>query len=184
MPQTTKIKSGFNRYIPSLLITISFLSCNKKPEENQKLKVPETLNIQKNSQRIRSILDLFELDKIVELKTEQTNLVGKVNRLKITQNNIFIFDNVRNTIFRFDGDGKFLNHIGKKGSGPKEFIHAIDFWVDENKQEIIILDNTKKILHFTWIYGCSLYLFPQKICRPFPFSEGRGFLNKCLAGEP
>ncbi len=125
-------------------------SCAEKDRGNNEDEEIVTINALNNTNRIQSFFDLFELNKIVALKTDEANLIGKIKRVRVVPDNIFIFDNLRNTIFRFDSEGNFLNFIGKKGGGPEELIHPIDFWVDVDNEKIIFLDNQKKIVEFTF----------------------------------
>lgn len=131
------------------LVTFSFLfGCNNQnKDENGKHQIT-VINALDKSNQVQSLLELFELSRIVELKTEPDKVIGKIKRLKVIDDNIFIFDNIRNTVYRFNSDGEFLNFIGQKGGGPKEFVHAIDFCVDTTNEEVHILDNEKKILRF------------------------------------
>lgn len=133
-----------------LVIFIFLFGCkNQNKDENGEEHIT-VINALDKSNQVQSLLELFELSRIVELKTEPEKVIGKIKRLKVIDNNIFIFDNIRNTVYRFNSDGEFLNFIGQKGGGPKEYQHPIDFWVDSTNKEVHILDNEKKILRFSF----------------------------------
>ncbi|MDX8339750.1 6-bladed beta-propeller [Draconibacterium sp. IB214405] len=132
----------------TIIISCLFFSCEPNKEYKSTNKHVTIINSLNRTNEAKSILDLFELKNIVELKTEPDKVIGKIKRIKVVDDNIFIFDNIRNTVYRFDLEGRFLNFIGQKGGGPKEFVHAIDFCVDTTTEEVHILDNEKKILRY------------------------------------
>ena len=78
--------------------------------------------------------DVARLKKIVRLENHPDALLGWVDRVVARQEgDLFILDQ-RSTqrLYRFSGDGSFLNTVGNNGEGPGEYRRIEDFWITEN----------------------------------------------------
>ena len=73
--------------------------------------------------------------------TDDCLLVPEDMFIHYGQEYIFIFDGTEpGNFYRFDLNGKFINKIGNAGPGPKEYIKAYVFKVDEIKKEVWLPD--------------------------------------------
>ena len=63
--------------------------------------------------------------------TDQS-LIADIDKIEISDDQIFISDKTSSKIFAFDLSGKYLRTIGQKGSGPGEFSYLGDFNVNGN----------------------------------------------------
>ena len=85
----------------------------------------------------------------IKLETNDNCLIGKeinIETIRATETDIFIIE--MSAIYRFSRkDGKFLNQIGKRGQGPKEFLTKQSFSINKNKQEVILYDIGKRKIH-------------------------------------
>ena len=73
--------------------------------------------------------------------TDDCLLVPEDMYIHYGQEYIFIFDGTEpGNFYRFDLNGKFINKIGNAGPGPKEYIEAHSFKVDEIKKEVWLPD--------------------------------------------
>ena len=59
-----------------------------------------------------------------------------------TQENIYVLDSGNHRIQKFDGNGNYLQTIGKKGQGPGEFWEPGEFFLDD-QDNIYVLDSRK-----------------------------------------
>ncbi|WP_299233236.1 6-bladed beta-propeller [uncultured Bacteroides sp.] len=75
----------------------------------------------------------------VPLKTPKDLPVDILLSVKISDDDIFVLDRLQR-LFRFDKDGNFLNLIGKKGEGPKEYLSVVNFDIDDKKGVVYMLD--------------------------------------------
>ncbi len=86
---------------------------------------------------------------IVPLETNENCLVGNISKLMFYDNKVFILDRfVSKGLFVFDAKGRFLYRVGKVGRGPGEFNTPIDFTIDWNKKELLILDNPSRLIFY------------------------------------
>lgn len=73
--------------------------------------------------------------------TDDCLLVPENMYVHYGQEYIFVFDGTEpGNFYRFDLNGKFINKIGNAGPGPKEYIEACAFKVDEIKKEVWLPD--------------------------------------------
>lgn len=87
--------------------------------------------------------DAAEKVDIVRLETSEKSLIRRVEDIKVTAHDIFVFD-MNEGVFRFDRQGKFLNKIGKKGEGPEEILSIWQMIINEPEQEVYLYSITDK----------------------------------------
>jgi hypothetical protein len=86
---------------------------------------------------IQNILDSAEF---IALEAHPEGLFKKADKLIVHNNKFFIFDMLgQNQVFVFNNIGVFLYKVGKRGSGPGEYIGIRNFAIDENY--IYVIDN-------------------------------------------
>jgi hypothetical protein len=84
-------------------------------------------------------------DDIVYIPLDNAVPFGRITRIKVNENNIYISD-IDAGILKFDRAGKFLGKIGTKGRGPGEYLSASSFTVDDLTGNVYILETaTPKI---------------------------------------
>ncbi|GET22783.1 hypothetical protein JCM18694_30290 [Prolixibacter denitrificans] len=83
----------------------------------------------------------------IPLSTSKTNLLNSIFNVVRTQDSYIISDFQH--LFQFSPDGQFQGEIGHKGKGPREFIYANDFSVDQSTGLINVL-GSKNIIQ---VYG-------------------------------
>lgn len=89
--------------------------------------------------------NLFSEIKYVSLEETTNSIIGEVSKLEITKDGEFIvFDALARAVFRFTANGKFLNNIGFRGSGEKEYILPIDMKYDPFTNRVLVWDNGKR----------------------------------------
>lgn len=75
----------------------------------------------------------------VPLQTPSDIPVDMLLSVKFSKENIFVLDRSQ-CLFRFDGRGRFLNLIGKRGEGPEEYLNTVSFDIDEETETIHLFD--------------------------------------------
>lgn len=119
-----------------LLLSLCVYSCSSSPQTHREeveflhLKLPDDLLQTRQEIKLSDIADSVWY---VPLETTMESLLGdlaKRNVVHFVNQQFYICDNHRNTVYRFSSDGKFLNRIGRKGQGQKEFLQFLDFVVD------------------------------------------------------
>jgi hypothetical protein len=92
---------------------------------------------------------LFKRTKTIILETTDESVIGKVGRVQVFDNYVFIMDDKSFKLFVFNIEGKFIRIIGDLGYGLGEYIRPNDFTIDPQKKEIYILDAHRRILKYT-----------------------------------
>lgn len=76
--------------------------------------------------------------KVIKLETDDSCLVSKIGQFAYVDNVLYIAEELEQTVYLFDSNGKFLKRIGKKGQGPGEYSRMGKFQVKGD--QIYILD--------------------------------------------
>jgi hypothetical protein len=90
--------------------------------------------------------DLFNEIVLVPLETNDSSLIGNINKIYIDDTSIYILDSNQKSLFVFSNKGKYLHKLHKVGRGPGEYVHIADFNVNSNG-DIEILDSYKIITY-------------------------------------
>lgn len=159
-----------------LMCIIGLTSCKEKTKKNVPLKFKNEkqqslseddlniLEVDKSSMKKISIIDNYNQNQLelkgkttietawyVPLETTEKNLIGDITKIEITENKIFILDDRTSNLFVFSKDGKFLNRIGEKGKGPREYRVVRDFTIDKQNEKVIIYDDMiSKLLYYNY----------------------------------
>lgn len=76
---------------------------------------------------------------IIPLELTNSSILGGINKILVTTNDIWINHYNDEYIFRFSRKGKYLNQIGKIGLGPGEYVRLADFFIDETLKEVYLV---------------------------------------------
>jgi hypothetical protein len=76
----------------------------------------------------------------IPLETNESCLLYQINKIKLTNDYIFITDGM--SLFQFTSSGNFVRQIGRAGKGPGEYGRRITFDVDVEQQEIFIYSSS------------------------------------------
>lgn len=136
-----------------LLFLLLFLGCtsnsNKVGLENEK----GAKNID-GFRFVTHALDdstLFKECHIVPLETNDDSFIREISRIYKTNDNIFILDKSLNKLSVFDIHGNYQRKIENIGSGPHEYMSLMDFCLDTQKEEFLLLcDRPYKIMRFKY----------------------------------
>jgi hypothetical protein len=99
--------------------------------------------------KAKNMQDVVHSMTIVKLEESDDNLIGVIDKLLITNTNIYILDGQRSkSLFIYGRDGKCKNVIHKVGNGPGEFISPNDFDIQKSTGNLVILDGSQRKLLF------------------------------------
>jgi hypothetical protein len=89
-------------------------------------------------ERLSSESSMYEIVKLVPLETKQNNLLSDNLSVKISNNQIFIFDEqVRDAVHMFDSSGRYLKQIVSVGESPESVTSIEDFLISNDTLEIL-----------------------------------------------
>ncbi|PID95064.1 MAG: hypothetical protein CSA94_02130, partial [Bacteroidetes bacterium] len=121
---------------------MAIFSCSNKKKPEKECKVISVFDLKAEKFQPKS-------GRVLCLETSDSCLLGE--QVKILQNNnadIFVGDfSANKTVFRFNNKGKFINKIGHKGQGPKEYPLFHDFIVYNDTISIISKKGTKSNIY-------------------------------------
>jgi len=132
---------SFNLQILVLILLLT--SCQGK----QRKGFQETIEIDLE-QLNRMPLSQFVSDvTVIPLETNNQTIIGQISKIQIFNNQLYILDELSNSIMIFDKNGKFIKKLNKIGQGPGEYIRLKDFEVNENGLYILDISG-RKINHY------------------------------------
>lgn len=145
------IMNSITRTLYAILFLV-IIGCNEKGNIRERFDDPEMKVLHIESPQKDSTIFLSSLVSdvaVLHLKYNEESTIGEIVKLKIHDEKIYIHDKYQSSIAVFSIDGRFINHIGRKGHGPREYIALSDFDINETTGHILIHDNfTRKIYKF------------------------------------
>jgi len=135
-----------------LLLFIIFCNCSKNKEIIDDTVINDYVKSEQLSTIEERLIDtiFFKNYSIIPLETTNESLFKNINRICRYNDMIYIYDGRMSKIIIFDENGKYVNNIHNIGQGPKEYISAIDFCVDEITGDLILMcDKPYKIIRFS-----------------------------------
>lgn len=130
-----------------LLAIIFFISCNKKEDNSYKKEDDKSANVvdvsYETNNKIKAT-SFIEDYKIVQLATNNDNLIFQISKVHYSNKKIYILDIPGNCVFIFNDDGVLNKKLNKRGNGPGEYIQITDFFVDEDN--LLVLDYTQQAI--------------------------------------
>lgn len=134
-----------NKIVVFFSLLISIVACTKKVESENEISV-----LKVNWNQIGEKLDYSYLMEdsvqVIPLEDRDDCLVGKVSKLILQNDLIYIADELNQSVFVFDLNGKFVSRIHAEGSGPGEYVNITSFTV--LGQDIVVFDHLLKRLFF------------------------------------
>ena len=151
--------NSINRFISPFFtfIVILLQSCTSNDIDYSKviqIKVnePDIANNQKISELLSDI-------KIVPLETNPQSLISEVNKIVEYDGNYIMQDTyISSSVVAFDSSGKFIRKYGAKGVQAGQYILPMDFYIDQQKNELLILNSET---HFINIYDLATGSFKR-----------------------
>lgn len=134
-----------------LLLLCLFLGCSSNKKQQTILSNQEgtqIINLSENILEVSSLSLSEAAAKIEFVQLEATNdsYLGEIQKIHVTEHDIWVEQESSFYIYRFSRSGNFLNRIGKIGQGPEEYATCSDFFIDEIQEEVYIVSGEKGIL--------------------------------------
>ncbi|MGC8897489.1 MAG: 6-bladed beta-propeller [Bacteroidota bacterium] len=122
----------------SVLLVLFSAGCTKRPSSRSNLP-RETVERLAAKHRFD---ELFRPVGVIELRTDSSHLVGRVDVMAFFNNgNFAIGDNASHQILLFDRFGNFISQVGKFGRGPGEYVRIASLATND-RNELLCLDNS------------------------------------------
>jgi hypothetical protein len=87
----------------------------------------------------------------IQLEFKNELPIGKIDKLIIKNDTLFILDKLTNSVFVYTKEGEIICRILAFGKGKGEYFRIDDFFVDEKKRLIGLKENfARKILYYTF----------------------------------
>ena len=133
---------------------IAFSGCSKKElnytiTEADGIKTYHNKNIPADEKLEIKIKELFTIDSEDEKLNDSSRTINSIYTIHVDYDgNIYVLDNTRSNIKKFDKNGKFIKSIGRKGQGPGEFGFCITAEImneeivcnDYDAQKLVVFD--------------------------------------------
>lgn len=125
-----------------VLIVLSSCSQNIKNEEDV-----VTLDLKELTESKKfTLTDVFSDISVIPLENVKANMFNVIKMQKV--GNYFFCISLNNTeskLLLFGEDGSFIRQIGERGHSKSEYLTIIDFAVDLEKKEVLILELNDKV---------------------------------------
>lgn len=121
---------------------MAFCSCQSDKKQSVEILIDNSIPVSSENTKLSSLLSI---KKIVPLETNDMSLIGDYGKILKFENRFYISSN-RNKLLVFDDKGKYINSIGKLGSGPGEYEMVGDFDVTK---EGIYIRGYRRILQYS-----------------------------------
>lgn len=125
---------------------------------------PDEINVKGRRAPLSEIASETEY---IPLETSDNILIGNIEKLIVWKDRYYIWDNLTETIYCFDINGKYINRLYRKGEGPEEYASISDFEIDRKNGDICIYSNP---MLSVLIYGEN-GKFKSRHRMPFLFSR-------------
>lgn len=126
------------------VILLCMASC-KKQEKVQQFIINDslfqiiTVNPDDINKKDRSKISEFATGiEYIPLQTADSVLIGEIKKIIVWDNQYYIWDNLSETIFCFNSDGKFRYKICKQGEAQDEYLRISDFTLDRKNGNVVI----------------------------------------------
>ena len=124
-----------------ILIFHSISVCQSNKAKTNTPKPPFIIDIKGNIDKGK-VIKLSSLGKHLQYIPLETRPECTIERIhKVELNESYIFVNSFQKLLQFDKNGNFIRQIGSQGRGPAEYLSVIDFCVDNEKKEVLIISS-------------------------------------------
>lgn len=113
-------------------LTFVLLGCSTTTKDNKHLSEIKVVTI--DPDKYDDFLDISPYLEdgfdVIPLETNESCILSKIKKIEVKNSKLYIADNTFSGIYVFDMDGRFIQKIGNKGSGPEEFVYMGDFSIE------------------------------------------------------
>src|SRR5690554_4324573 len=132
-----------NLYLILFIVQLVLLACDNA---NNSVNQDAPLHIDITNWKLNKLIpnEIIASTEFIPLETDNNNLIGQINKMLVSNGNIYILDKSSKQIFVFDMTGKFIQKIGVYGRGPGEYIRLNDFIIDKSRNRVLTLDSYQR----------------------------------------
>ena len=124
------------------ILLVLMMSCSKPSESTEGLLVIKD-DMAEDASRFGELVDSIA---VLELEATPSSYFEFVDKLKAFGEHLYLFDQARHQILRFDREGRFVDKLQKLGKGHGEYSMLSSFDIS-HKGEIYLVDpNARKVL--------------------------------------
>ena len=166
------------------LILFPFLSsCTSSDSFFGKIKKVDVLNV--DSPLKIDITDIVDSISYVPLSSDGC-LLSSIQKIKYDSGLFFVKDS--RGLYVFNEHGTFVNEIGKKGPGPKEYTYINAFFLDKEKKNVCIINHPDgRFLTYSYsgdfISASRLKKEDANVSSVIPMSEGQLLVYRPLSNN-
>lgn len=143
----------YMKYLLLFFIVIICTCCRKSTSNNERIQYEKSLitdstviiDVMSNVHENYPLSRLIDSVRYVALEYSDEAMIGLIREIKVVNNLIYILDLQSEQLKCFDSKGAFIRNVCKKGRGPEEVTHLINFDVDKNY--IYVFDEAKIAIH-------------------------------------
>ena len=152
-----------NMKLVGLLLILILASCTSIQKDEKEKGPILHIPIEKDDGIMHINADsIFESVEYIPLETTEENLLSGMEYLstKVYNDTIYIWDRNLQQLIQYDGKGKYLKKLSRRGNGPGEYIKVWDFLVLDTTV-CLLSDANKKIIFyrksdFTYLYSVPI----------------------------
>ncbi|CAM2011285.1 6-bladed beta-propeller [Acanthopleuribacter pedis] len=173
-----------------ILLALALTTCNTQthqiPQKGNDTSQPLS-SIHFTQSKAKMFEDAFAIERAVKLETIPASILGEISKVIVHEpsGKIYVGDyDATGSVFVFSNEGRFLNRIGTKGSGPGEYRTLLDFAVNHVGDVFFLADNRLlkfsdqgEILSEIVLGPYGLELFAHRDFLYFKFGKGNGSKN-------
>jgi len=135
-----------------LVLLISILANCSNERDQKQINHISTIKIKPGGSVVTKLSEFASEIKYVKLETTSESMIGHVSRFYLYKDKYYIWDGRTKSVLCFNQLGKLEFKLDRKGKGPGEYIGVNDFYIDKNKEQLVLWDLTQqKILRYTLI---------------------------------
>lgn len=141
--------SKFLNNVLAICFLMISIGCEKKVDENGS---SIDLIVETGANEWFDLSELVDTLVIVPLETKEDALIGSISKVFTTEDYIFVLDkSFAESLFVFDWKGNLRKIFAGTGEGPREFLRSTNFFVNEEKGTVLILDGSLgKIVEYSF----------------------------------
>lgn len=125
-------------------IFLGLTACSQKDNTNN---VQVIIKMPERSSGLFTLKNYVDSTIYVKLETPVDGIIGRINRISIFDDKLFIHDSKSKSLFVFDMSGRFLYKIHRVGMGPEEYNSFTSFCIDRLKKLVLIHDLSKNAIY-------------------------------------
>ena len=143
------------RKLFTILISLMLITACERQKTSSPQNYLHVIDLDKTKPEIL-LSELFESVTPIALETTEESLIGRIDKIIVTDEYIMVFDLwIAKSLLLFKRDGSFVRKIGHKGGGPGEYSSISDFCYDNTTGTVYVLDHNSNRVYLYNIHTNS-----------------------------